>query len=197
MIKTYLTAAVLAAMVATPAVAQQMGGSTEGSSMGSDSSGALDTQETQIPATDATGQPSETQIPAGQPGAPDSQAPADQSGQPMDQQQPQGSMSQPSDTQEATVPSMGPQAGELSQSSVMEVQDALTQQGFNPGPTDGMMGPQTASALREFQQSKGIEATGQADQQTLAALGITEGGQSQPQQQQQQPQQQEQAPSQP
>ena len=42
---------------------------------------------------------------------------------------------------------------------------------------DGKMGPQTQAKLKEFQQSKGLEASGQLDQQTVAALGI-EGGQS-------------------
>lgn len=39
--KTFLTAAVLAVLPVTPAAAQQMGGSTEGSAMGSDSSGDM------------------------------------------------------------------------------------------------------------------------------------------------------------
>jgi peptidoglycan hydrolase-like protein with peptidoglycan-binding domain len=35
------------------------------------------------------------------------------------------------------------------------------------------MGPETQKALKEFQTSKGINASGQLDQQTLAALGVS------------------------
>ena len=41
---------------------------------------------------------------------------------------------------------------------------------------DGIMGPQTQAALKEFQEQKGLQASGQLDQQTLAALGVSEGG---------------------
>lgn len=34
------------------------------------------------------------------------------------------------------------------------------------------MGPQTKQGLKAFQQSKGIEVTGQLDQRTLAELGL-------------------------
>jgi peptidoglycan hydrolase-like protein with peptidoglycan-binding domain len=37
------------------------------------------------------------------------------------------------------------------------------------------MGPQTQKALKEFQQSKNLEASGQLDQETLAALGVESG----------------------
>ena len=39
------------------------------------------------------------------------------------------------------------------------------------------MGPQTQKALKEFQTSKGLDASGQLDQQTIAALGVS-GGES-------------------
>lgn len=65
--KVYLTAALLAALAAAPAHAQQMGGSTDGGSMASDSGGDM-TVEVEIPATRATEQELEestveTQIP--------------------------------------------------------------------------------------------------------------------------------------
>ena len=49
----------------------------------------------------------------------------------------------------------------------MQVQEKLNVQ------ADGKMGPQTQKALKEFQQSKGIKATGQLDQQTLSELGVS------------------------
>jgi len=38
------------------------------------------------------------------------------------------------------------------------------------------MGPNTESALRNFQQSKKLPQTGNLDQQTLSALGVNENG---------------------
>lgn len=57
-------------------------------------------------------------------------------------------------------------------SQVRQVQQALQQQGHDPGPIDGKMGPKTQQALQGFQQSKGLSGNGQLDQQTLAALSI-------------------------
>lgn len=39
-------------------------------------------------------------------------------------------------------------------------------------PADGQMGPKTHAALKEFQQAKGLEATGQLDKPTLTAMGL-------------------------
>ena len=58
---------------------------------------------------------------------------------------------------------------------VRNVQEALREKGMEAGPVDGIWGPRTHSALREFQQDEGLEATGQLNAQTLAALGIAEG----------------------
>jgi len=35
------------------------------------------------------------------------------------------------------------------------------------------MGPKTQAALKEFQQSKGIQASGELNKETLAALGVS------------------------
>jgi hypothetical protein len=56
--------------------------------------------------------------------------------------------------------------------NVREVQQALAQAGHDPGPVDGQMGPSTKRALKDYQQAKGIEATGELDQATTSALGI-------------------------
>ncbi len=37
---------------------------------------------------------------------------------------------------------------------------------------DGKMGPSTHAAIKEFQQSKGLEASGQLDKETVTALGL-------------------------
>jgi peptidoglycan hydrolase-like protein with peptidoglycan-binding domain len=59
---------------------------------------------------------------------------------------------------------------------VRSAQQALKQHGFDTGAMDGQMGPSTQSALREFQQAKGLPASGDLDAQTLAALGVAEDG---------------------
>jgi len=51
------------------------------------------------------------------------------------------------------------------------LQQALNDKGGTNIKVDGRFGPQTAAALRQFQQQKGLQATGRLDTQTLAALG--------------------------
>ena len=45
-------------------------------------------------------------------------------------------------------------------------------EGFNAGPVDGRLGQQAQQGLKEFQQSRGLEPSGQLDPQTIAALGL-------------------------
>jgi peptidoglycan hydrolase-like protein with peptidoglycan-binding domain len=54
--------------------------------------------------------------------------------------------------------------------SVQQAQQALKDKGHDPGAIDGIMGPKTESALRDFQTAQGISASGTLDSQTLAAL---------------------------
>jgi peptidoglycan hydrolase-like protein with peptidoglycan-binding domain len=63
----------------------------------------------------------------------------------------------------------------LSQDEIRQVQQALDSKGFNPGPVDGRLGPETKSALNQFQQKQGLQQTGTADEETLAALGVGTG----------------------
>jgi Ni/Co efflux regulator RcnB len=60
----------------------------------------------------------------------------------------------------------------LSRTNVRQVQRALDKDGFKAGPTDGRWGNETQNAVKQFQQSKQIQATGQLDQQTVADLGL-------------------------
>ena len=53
---------------------------------------------------------------------------------------------------------------------VLQAQQALSERGYNPGPTDGLMGPRTRRALRDFQLDAGLDATGLLDQGTSEAL---------------------------
>ena len=60
---------------------------------------------------------------------------------------------------------------------IKEAQEALKAKGNDPGPIDGIMGPQTREALRNFQQSQGLQATGRLNAETAKALGIENGNQ--------------------
>ena len=60
----------------------------------------------------------------------------------------------------------------MSSDTIRQVQQQLTDKGHNPGPVDGILGAQTKSALKDFQQAQGIDASGNLDQKTLAALGV-------------------------
>jgi hypothetical protein len=53
-----------------------------------------------------------------------------------------------------------------------QVQERLQAAGYSPGPLDGRLGPHTRTALRQYQQRKGLRVTGTLDKQTLEALRI-------------------------
>jgi hypothetical protein len=55
---------------------------------------------------------------------------------------------------------------------VKEAQQALKTNGYDPGPVDGIMGPQTREAIKDFQNAKGLQATGTLDTQTAQSLGL-------------------------
>ncbi|HKK02208.1 MAG TPA: peptidoglycan-binding domain-containing protein [Desulfuromonadales bacterium] len=61
-------------------------------------------------------------------------------------------------------------AQHLNHEQVREMQTILNQKGYQVGTTDGMLGPRTSSALRQFQQSNGLAVTGEPNQETLRAL---------------------------
>jgi peptidoglycan hydrolase-like protein with peptidoglycan-binding domain len=52
------------------------------------------------------------------------------------------------------------------------LQQSLKDQGFYEGQVDGILGARTKEALRKFQESKGLDASGKLDNQTASALGI-------------------------
>jgi peptidoglycan hydrolase-like protein with peptidoglycan-binding domain len=60
----------------------------------------------------------------------------------------------------------------LGRSSMRRVQQALDKDGFHAGRADGVLGTKTRTALTDFQKSKGIQSTGQLDNQTLSDLGV-------------------------
>jgi peptidoglycan hydrolase-like protein with peptidoglycan-binding domain len=55
---------------------------------------------------------------------------------------------------------------------VRDIQTALKDAGFDPGPVDGVIGPRTTKAIRTFQFHTGTLATGRLNDETLTTLGI-------------------------
>ena len=62
--------------------------------------------------------------------------------------------------------------GGLSVAWVLQAQERLKAAGFEPGPLDGTLGPQTRDALRRYQKTRHLPATGELDAVTLKALGM-------------------------
>jgi peptidoglycan hydrolase-like protein with peptidoglycan-binding domain len=55
---------------------------------------------------------------------------------------------------------------------VKMMQTALKDKGFDPGPIDGVMGPQTRAALMDYQRKEGLTPTGRWDDETAMKLGV-------------------------
>jgi lipoprotein-anchoring transpeptidase ErfK/SrfK len=53
---------------------------------------------------------------------------------------------------------------------IVEIQVALANHAMSPGSIDGLMGSQTRAAVRAFQESQSLPATGNLDETTLARL---------------------------
>jgi peptidoglycan hydrolase-like protein with peptidoglycan-binding domain len=62
-----------------------------------------------------------------------------------------------------------------SQDEIRQAQQALKDKGFDPGPVDGVDGPQTHAALREYQKKQNLTPDGRMGPQTLDALGVKRG----------------------
>jgi hypothetical protein len=67
-----------------------------------------------------------------------------------------------------TPPATPAQHGE----HIRQLQTRLKAAGFSPGPIDGVLGPQTRQALRQFQKANRLAATGELSQKTRQALGL-------------------------
>jgi len=59
---------------------------------------------------------------------------------------------------------------------IREIQTLLADRGYDPGPIDGMMGPRTAAAIREYEKEADLEPTGEATHGLLARLRDTATG---------------------
>ena len=60
----------------------------------------------------------------------------------------------------------------LMTNEIAQVQDRLRAQGAFSGAGDGVWGPDSAAALSQFQQARGLQPTGQLNQATAMLLGL-------------------------
>ena len=58
-------------------------------------------------------------------------------------------------------------------SKISEIQRALKQAGYNPGPINGVIRAQTMQAVNQYQQSKGLPVDGFLNLETVKSLGVT------------------------
>jgi len=69
---------------------------------------------------------------------------------------------------------------QVSKSQVRNMQQKLDKKGYHSGREDGIIGPETTTALRDFQKKSGLQVTGKVDRQTLRALGMSTATQRRP-----------------
>jgi peptidoglycan hydrolase-like protein with peptidoglycan-binding domain len=62
----------------------------------------------------------------------------------------------------------------LNEEKIRRAQQALQAKGFDPGTIDGVIGPRTEDAIRNFQDRYGIKTSAKLDNQTLYALGAAD-----------------------
>lgn len=62
-----------------------------------------------------------------------------------------------------------------SRAEIRDAQQALKDKGYDPGPIDGINGPQTRAAVRSYQEKESINADGRLGPRTLDSLGVKHG----------------------
>jgi len=62
--------------------------------------------------------------------------------------------------------------GQLQTSQISSIQQSLKNQGYNLGRVDGIWGPRTAKALRDYQSKNNLNATGEFDANTASSMNI-------------------------
>ena len=55
---------------------------------------------------------------------------------------------------------------------ITKVQESLRDKGYYTAQVDGVIGPQTRAAIRQYQQSENLPVTGRLDAQTAGKLGV-------------------------
>jgi peptidoglycan hydrolase-like protein with peptidoglycan-binding domain len=72
-----------------------------------------------------------------------------------------------------------PRASAADHHDVKKLQETLRDKGYDPGPIDGVAGPQTRESIRQYQKSENLPVTGRLDGETAGKLGVgpeSEGG---------------------
>lgn len=64
-------------------------------------------------------------------------------------------------------------SAEAAQADVRDAQEKLKEKGYDPGPIDGVWGPRTAAAVRDYQRAEKLTMTSRLDQETAAKLALT------------------------
>ena len=65
-----------------------------------------------------------------------------------------------------------PRASAQDRGDIKKVQETLRDKGYYTAPVDGIMGPQTRAAIRQYQQSENLPVTGHLDGGTAGKLGV-------------------------
>ena len=60
--------------------------------------------------------------------------------------------------------------------TVRQAQQILHDRGEYAGPIDGLLGPESRSAIWKFQKAHGLRLSGSLDRATVSALGLAQGG---------------------
>lgn len=61
----------------------------------------------------------------------------------------------------------------LTKDQIELAQERLKAEGFDPGPVNGVLNPQTETALRQYQGKQGIPISGALDEATLKELQLS------------------------
>jgi hypothetical protein len=64
--------------------------------------------------------------------------------------------------------------------SIAELQQLLDEQGYDPGPVDGVFGDRTGRAIRSYQVNNGLKVTGRPSAALVERLRTTSGAPSEP-----------------
>ncbi len=120
--------------------------------------------------TDSTGEPAETVVPQAE--QPQGQSPGQP--EPEAQAQPPAKTAVPQGQQEQRPGTLAP--ADLSDTTVRQLQEALTQRGYYEGEIDGIYGSRTSEAFLRWKADNGMIADEKVTAQVVKELGLSPGG---------------------
>lgn len=176
-----ITAALFAAAIAAPTLAQTSGQAIPGNAPSRENTGNSSNQPQSMKDKPTTsGGMSINQATGGRVGTPQPGAPAGASSSPSGSSpsgmsstaQSRDSMSSDSASGSRALSKSAKAKSTMGDQSVKAAQEALNKNGANI-TADGKLGPKTKAAIRAYQQKNGLQATGTLDSQTKARLGVS------------------------